>query len=180
MASSRFGYDVSFAGVGSPQNALRKASELYDQFPHFLDVGYCTQIAIFTRSPSQTISLSPITNWGSLTVISFFHYPCNIFTKYPPDPENIASSLGGMWRQFRPQYQPRTGSAFEPSQAAKIYEGKYIQLQHSVVCQVDIDNLWDLSYPLQKVCRFDRDVYSEVGKGLDGKEFNHRSFMLYD
>jgi len=170
-AATNFGYEVSFTGVGTPQNALNKSSDLLNQFPHFQTLGYCTQIAVFTRSPQRIISsLAP--NWGTLEIVARLIYPCNIFTAYPPDPDTIATSLGSMWGQFRPEYNI-VELKYSPSPAAKIFGAVYIESDDDVLtCQITVHKLWDLDYSVGKLCRFNKDVFLKEAWKLDGKVFD--------
>ena len=170
-AAANFDYEVSFTGVGTPQNALSESSDLFNRFPHFQTLGYCTQIAVFTRSEPRIISsLAP--NWGNLQTVTHLIYPCNIFTAYPPDPETIATSLGAMWRQFRPEYHVFE-LKYSPSRAAKIFGGVYIESDDDVLtCRIAVDKLWDLDYSVGKLCRFNKDVFLKEASKLDGKVFD--------
>lgn len=134
-------------------------------------MGFCTQIAVFTRPSPRTVTFSQAINWGSLAVVSHFHYPCNVFTKFPPDPEVVALSLGGMWRQFRPHATSQYRSSRNSSPAVKVYGAKYYELDN-MVCEVDTSKLWDLNYSLQKLCRFDKCVFMKAGQTLEGRTFD--------
>jgi hypothetical protein len=176
----RFGYDVTFTGVGTAHNALNEFPEVVDQY-QFSKVGYCSQIAIFTL-PSLVpipIPVSSVWTWGDLEVVSHFHCPCNVFTEYPPLPETIATSLGSMWRQFRPEYNSlNTRLGFIASPIARISGGIYFDSEEVLVCKVAVDKLWDLNYEVEKLCRFHKDVFLLVGKKLDGKTFDRGILSL--
>jgi hypothetical protein len=171
-AAAKFGYDVAFTGVGTPQNAVNESSELLDQFPRLQTLGYCTQIAVFTRSTPRTISSSTPPNWGNIEVVARLNYPCNIFTPYPPDLDTIATSLGAMWRQFRPEFNI-TQSKYSPSSAAKIFGGLYMESDDDrLSCQIALNKLWDLNYSVGKLFRFNKDVFFEETRKLDGRAFD--------
>jgi hypothetical protein len=165
----RFGYEVSFTGVGTAENALRDSSELLDQFPAFLTAGYCTQIAIFTRIIPRIIS-SSTPQWGTLEIVTRLIYPCNIFTEYPPNPDTIATSLGSMWRQFRPEIN--IDSKFTPSPTAKIFQGVHFECDDVLICQLAVDKLWDLNYSVGKLCRFNKNVFTDQVEKIEGKSFD--------
>jgi len=171
-AAAKFGYEVTFTGVGTPENALNESSELLDRFAQFQTLGYCTQIAVFTRSTPRVISSSTAPNWGNIEIVARLTYPCNIFTEYPPHSDTIATSLGAMWRQFRPEFNV-IQSKYSPSPAAKIFGGVYIESDGDIlICQIALDKLWDLNYSVGKLCRFNKDVFLEETRKLDGKAFD--------
>lgn len=171
-AAENFGYEVIFTGVGTPQNALNESSELLDQFPQFQTLGYCTQIAVFTRSTPRIISSTTPPNWGNIEVVARLVYPCNIFIAYPPDPDTIATVLGGMWRQFRPEFNIRQ-SNYILSPATKIFGGVHVESGDDIVsCQIALDRVWDLNYSVEKLCRFNKEVFLEETGKLDGRAFD--------
>jgi hypothetical protein len=171
-AAEAHDYQVSFSGVGTPQNALANSSEILTQFRHFQDVGFCTQIAIFTRHTSRTITDStPL--WGNLEVLLELHYPVNMLTDYPPDSITIATAVGDMWRQLRPEYQ--AGSSpwqYTPSAMSKVLGGKYYEGDKVLVCRVPLEELYGMNYNLQKLFHFNTDVFVQVSQDLVGQEYD--------
>jgi hypothetical protein len=164
--------------VGTPQNALAGSPEILSQFPHFLNIGYCTQIAIFTRSlPRAIIDTTP--SWGTLEVIINLQYPANMLTTYPPSSETIASSIGDLWRQFRPDYNARHKRGFIASAMARIVNGDYHESQDVLVCQIPLEKLYDMNYNLQKLCHFNKGVFEQVAQDLDGQSFDRGTFLLW-
>jgi len=172
MAACEFGYNVSFTGVGTPQNALNRCPELLHQYPEFLTFGYCTQVAIFVRAAFRCIPAA-IPEWNSLEIVSHRRYERNVFTPYPPSSETLATSVGAMWRQFRPDFGSRYPSGFQPSSSGTIFGGVYSENDEGlVVCWISIEKLWDLNYFLGKLFRFNKIVFQNVGEDLNG--------MVYD
>lgn len=161
-----------FTGVGTPHNALNGNLDFFDHHPQLLTVGYCTQIGIFTRAAPR-VTLSTSVHWGNFQVVTHLHYPCNIFTPYPPDPDTIAASFGAVWRLFRPETITLLSDPhFRPSSVAKICGGVYFESEDGLVFQVSVDKLWDLNYSLRKLCRFDREVFTKAAENLDGMVFD--------
>ena len=77
-----------------------------------------------------------------------------------------------MWRQFRPEFNVAQ-SKYSPSPAAKIFGGVYIESDDDILsCQIALDKLWDLNYSVGKLCRFNKDVFLEETRKLDGRAFD--------
>lgn len=176
-AAQEFGYDVSFTGVGTPQNALSRFPELLHQYPDFLTLGYCTQVALFIRVPPRNIP-SALPGWGSLDIISHHCYERNVFTPFPPASETLATSVGAIWRQFRPEFSGRFPSGFKPSSSGTIFGGVYTETDEgTVVCRISIEKLWDINYFLGKLFRFNKMVFLKVGESLDGMEYDRGALL---
>jgi hypothetical protein len=159
-------------GVGTPQNALHGCPELLDQYPHFLALGYCTQAALFTRTSPRTIQ-SSTPEWGTLETVFHHQYLRNIFTPFPPDLDTLATSLGAMWRQFRPEFSSQYPGGFKSSSSGSMFGGVYTETdEDTVVCKIGIDKLWDVNYFLGKLFRFNKTVFSKIGESLDGMAFD--------
>jgi len=163
----RFGYEVSFDGVGTLKNALNESPQLLDSYPQFSNLGYCTQIAIFKKSVVQDLSPRSLPSWGGLQVVTHMQYPCNLFTEYPPAPQTIAHNIGTMWRLFRPEYNFEDSAPLKPSSVATGFGGTYIEFEDVVVCRMPSKSSWDLSYAIQKLCRFNSEVFSKACFLLD-------------
>ena len=168
----RFGYDVTFTGVGTAQNALNMCPEQLDQFPSFAELGFCTQIAIFSRFNPRKIAPTHPLPWGTLHMIADLQYPRNVLTPYPPNPNDIATSLGKMGEFFFPEFDSDGTFNFEPSPMASSLGRIYCESEDFVVYQVPIQKLWDCFYSLQKLCRFNKDVFLNASKVLHGRKFD--------
>jgi len=91
----------------------------------------------------------------------------------------MANLLGGMWRQFCPEYHARNRqSVFHASSAAKIVDAIYFEQDESIVCQISLAKLWGFNYSLGKLCRFNEEVFIEVGGKLLNREYD-RGFSCY-
>jgi hypothetical protein len=168
-AALDFDYSVSFSGVGTPKNAIAGFPQILDRFPHLLNIGYCTQTAVFTRAASRAITpMSP--SFGPLEVLWNHQYPANMITAYPPDSTTIATSLGDIWRQFRPVYSRSEG--FSASSLSRVLNGKLIQTKEELICRIPVEKLYDVNYNIQKLCHFNKDVFLQVGHTLGGQTFD--------
>ena len=98
-------------------------------------------------------------------------YERNIFTPYPPGPDNIASSFGAMWRQFRPDYSVRHGK-IEPSRWAEAFGATHSEEAGVFTCHIALDKLWEMDYSLSKLCRFNKNVFLALGERLVGRVFD--------
>ena len=174
-AAEKFDYAVSFTGVGTAYNALNQNLSVLERFPNLRSTGYCTQAAVFTAC-SRGVQLNQTTatwSWKNIDTILHAHYPRNIWTEYPPSSETIASSLGAMWRHFRPEYHARnTQSGFHASPVAKMLGSVYFEEEGLLVCQVSIEKLWSFNYPLGKLCRFNKDIFMEIGKRILNRTYD--------
>jgi hypothetical protein len=134
-------------------------------------LGCCTQIAVFTEATPRSMPIAIPPSWRSLETVTYLHYPCNIFTGYPPDPSTIATILGGLWRQLRPEYNPDV-SGYVPSPMVKLFDGVFFETEDVLVCQITLQRLWDLNYSVQKLCRFNMEIFLKVSKSLDGNVYD--------
>ena len=103
-------------------------------------------------------------------------YERNIFTSYPPDPDNIAFSLGAMGRQLCPDYSMRH-RRIEPSRCAEAFGATHSTEAGVLTCQVALTKLWGMDYSLSKLCRFNEKVFLELGERLDGRVFDRGNFL---
>jgi hypothetical protein len=178
-AATRFGYEVTFTGVGSVQNALSEFPEIVEKYKP-ANLGYCTQIAVFARPSLAPISTSPTSTWENFETVAHLSYPRNINTEYPPLPLVIATAAGGMWRHFRPEYTALNAQpSFIGSLVASAFGAEYIESEDVVTCKVSLETLWDLNFELGKSFRFHKDVFSHVAEKLDGRSFDRGLLPLY-
>jgi hypothetical protein len=172
-AATLFGYEVSFSGVGTPQNALNESPGFLDENPQFRDLGYCTQIAIFIRPEAESIEVKFPPTPGTFEVILDRHYPRNIWDEYPPSPDTLARRLGELWRSFRPQFVYEPVRDIIPAPCSAYFGATYEDVKDHVCCNIPISKLWDYNYSTQKLFRFNKDVYLEVGNELEHKEYDY-------
>jgi hypothetical protein len=170
LAAKEFEYDVRFTGVGTARNALSHFPHFLDEHPKFQSLGYATQVAVFTKPHPRLISRT-IPEWGALPIKRHFTYERNIFTPYPPGPDDLVSSLGAMWRQFRPEYSMRTRK-IEPSSWAEAFGATHSEKAGILTCQLAVERLWGMDYSLSKLCRFNEKVFLELTEKLDGRVFD--------
>jgi hypothetical protein len=77
-----------------------------------------------------------------------------------------------MWRQFRPELDsPHLHAGINPSPIGKRFGAAYSDSGDVVICRIPIDKLWDLNYAMEKICRFNKDVFLDVAGNLVGKVF---------
>ena len=101
-----------------------------------------------------------------------------MFTPYPPDLETLTTSLGAMWRQFRPEFSSQYPSGFRSSSSGSVFGAVYTETdEDTVVCKIGIDKLWDFNYFLGKLFRFNKTTFSKVGDGLDGMAFDRGTIL---
>lgn len=175
-AAQQFGYGVSFTGVGTAYNVLNECLEFLEKNPHLRELGYCTQIAIFTRPEFRSIPVTPVLT-GNFEVIIERHFPRNNFDEYPPSPEALAACVGAVWRVFQPNCRqiPSAGE-IRPPRSASSYLAKYQETNDLILCCVPLSALWDFNYSLEKLFRYNKDLYMEVGGKLEHKEYDNGSY----
>jgi|SRR5579871_1588488 len=173
-ASQRFGYEVSFAGVGTPQNALHECLDFLEEHPEFRDLGYCTQTAVFSRLQPRLLSINRPPA-GTFDVITQWHYPRNVFDEYPPTPATLANRLGSMWRGFCPQYVS-SPTEHVPPPSAHYFGAVYYEKKGVTVCRIALSKLWEYSYQTEKIFRFNKDIFMEVGGKLEHQEYDYGKY----
>ena len=123
-------------------------------------------------------SVPTVTAKKAFQVVSEEHYPRNVFVQFPPSPDTLADQIGGMWREFRPRFFKDPAKEMIPSACAHLFDAAYDNKEDLMICRVPLAKLWDLNYTTEKLFRFNKDVYMEVGEKLEHKEFDHGLFPL--
>jgi hypothetical protein len=103
-----------------------------------------------------------------------------MITTYPPDSSTIATSIGDVWRQFRPEYNAHdTRSGFIASAMSRVIGGEYHEDEEVLVCRVLVEKLYDMNYTLQRLCHFNKEVFMKVGQDLVGQNFDRGQFIFF-
>jgi hypothetical protein len=77
-----------------------------------------------------------------------------------------------MWRQFRPEFTNDSKEKFTPSPSPKFFGGIYSESDKILTFQLPLDKLWDINYSVQKLCRFNQEIFYEQSEKLDGNVFD--------
>ena len=170
----KFGYTVSFTGVGTAYNALHQCLPVLEQFPELNSLGYCTQAAIFTTTSPRQVAINtestPTLSWGNLEIVTQTNYPRDIWDDYPPARSKISSMLGRMSSHFVPEYHAKNKHpGFKASARGKLLDAIYSEQDKVIVCQVSLAKMWEFNYSIQKACRFNRGVFSAIERQLMGE-----------
>ncbi len=142
-----YGYDVSFGGVGSVGNAFSGQEGWTQLFPEMFasdDFGFCSQSATFTQKKDTIIRPPPFRISSPLESIAKSIFPWANDDGYPPTQEATIRIIRASESFFRPLY-------------------KQIPIGSDTIVSVviDISDFWDTIYEIQRICRFDTDIYDK-------------------
>ena len=151
----RFGYRVTFCGAGTIENAFSGQAHWRETFPEAdtaKSFGFCSQAAVFTRCEAQGAQ-SPAVSLGS--DLGFQHivthlYPYEERDGYPPTADALLRILIGMEMAFRPFFDQENPYAVDDEQTVR----------------TTVRQLYQMSYPLARISRFNYDVFVARMSGL--------------
>lgn len=143
----RYGYSVTFAGIGSVSNAFAGQEEWQKVFPEDdpnTTFGFSTQAAVFTRL-ANSITADTIRddlNKG-IEHIATHDFPWSNDDHYPPSPEYTRDLIVKGARFWCSRFEPERGHS---------------SVQEHVVT-ITCQNFYDMCYDMRRACHFDYQIY---------------------
>lgn len=157
--AGRYGYEVTFAGVGSIRNAFGGQDNWKSCFPEDnleARFGHSTQAAIFYRLASDPVGSAERVKKSDnkLNHVKTHLYPWGENDGYPPGPVMTSTTILKAETYFRPLFDPNI-SYFDAEE---------------VTIVVDCKDFFEASYLMRRACRFDLAVYLESASSLIGQK----------